>query len=46
MNLSFNEVKKMKNGLNEKYNESTFDVKNSVNLKSSYGGTATKILKK
>jgi len=43
--ISFNEVKKLKNDLN--YNVmKVFDVKNSVNLKSSYGGTSTKNIKK
>ena len=43
--LSFNEVKKMKNDLNKNVMR-TFDVRNSVNLKSSYGGTSTKNIKK
>jgi argininosuccinate lyase len=43
--LSFNEVKKMKNNLNRNVMK-VFDVRNSVNSKSSYGGTATKNIKK
>jgi len=43
--LNFNEVKKMKSGLDKNVMK-VFDVKNSVNLKSSYGGTATKNIKK
>ena len=43
--LNFNEVKKMKNGL-DKNVMNVFDVKNSVNLKTSYGGTAIKNIKK
>ena len=43
--LSFNEVKKMKNDLNRNVMR-IFDVRNSVNLKSSYGGTSTKNIKK
>jgi len=43
--LSFNEVKKMKNDLNKNVMR-IFDVRNSVNLKSSYGGTSTKNIKK
>ena len=43
--LSFSEVKKMKNNLNRNVMK-VFDVKNSVNSKSSYGGTATKNIKK
>jgi len=43
--LSFNEVKKMKNDLNKNVMR-VFDVKNSVNLKTSYGGTSTKNIKK
>ena len=43
--LNFNEVKKMKNNLNKKV-MSVFNVKNSVNFKSSYGGTSTKNIKK
>tara|TARA_Y100000590_G_scaffold158076_1_gene181512 strand:+ start:3193 stop:4581 length:1389 start_codon:yes stop_codon:yes gene_type:complete len=43
--LSFNEVKKFKNDLDKKVIK-IFDVKNSVNLKTSYGGTSTKNVKK
>jgi len=43
--LSFNEVKKVKNDLNKNVMK-IFDVKNSVNLKTSYGGTSTKNIKK
>jgi argininosuccinate lyase len=43
--LSFKEVKKMKNDLNKNILD-TFDVKNSINSKTSYGGTATKNIKK
>jgi argininosuccinate lyase len=43
--LSFKEVKKMKNGLNKNVMK-VFNVKNSVNLKTSYGGTSTKNIKK
>jgi len=43
--LNFNEVKKIKNGLNKNVMK-VFDVRNSVNLKSSYGGTSTKNIKK
>ena len=43
--LSFNEVKKFKKNLNKKVIK-IFDVKNSVNLKTSYGGTSTKNVKK
>ena len=43
--LSFDEVKKMKKNLNKNVMK-VFDVKNSVNLKASYGGTATKNIKK
>ena len=43
--LSFNEVKKFKKDLNKNVMK-VFDVKNSVNLKSSYGGTAIKNIKK
>jgi len=43
--LSFNEVKKVKNNLNKNV-MSVFNVKNSVNLKTSYGGTAIKNIKK
>ncbi len=43
--LSFDEVKKVKKDLNKKVMK-VFDVKNSVNSKSSYGGTATKNIKR
>ena len=43
--LSFNEVKKVKTDLNENVMH-VFNVKNSVNLKKSYGGTSTKNIKK
>ena len=43
--LSFSEVKKIKKDLNKKVMK-VFDVKNSVNLKSSYGGTSIKNVKK
>ena len=43
--LSFNEVKKVKNDLSENVMK-VFDVINSVNLKTSYGGTSTKNIKK
>ena len=43
--LNFNEVKKMKNDLNKNVMK-VFDVKNSVNLKTSYGGTSIKNIKK
>ena len=43
--LNFSEVKKMKNNLNKNV-MSVFDVRNSVNLKTSYGGTSTKNIKK
>ena len=43
--LKFDEVKKVKNDLNKNVMK-VFDVTNSVNLKSSYGGTATKNIKK
>jgi len=43
--LNFDEVKKIKNDLNKNVMK-VFDVTNSVNLKSSYGGTATKNIKK
>jgi len=39
--LSFNEVKKIKNNLNKNV-MNVFNVRNSVNLKTSYGGTSTK----
>ena len=43
--LSFSEVKKIKNDL-DKNVMNVFSVKNAVNLKSSYGGTSTKNIKK
>ena len=43
--LNFNEVKKMENDLDKNVME-VFNVRNSVNLKTSYGGTATKNIKK
>ena len=43
--LKFSEVKKVKNDLDKNVMK-VFDVKNSVNLKSSYGGTATKNIEK
>ena len=43
--LSFTEIKKMKNDLNKNVMK-VFDVINSVNLKTSYGGTSTKNIKK
>jgi argininosuccinate lyase len=43
--LSFSEVKKMKNDLNKNVMK-VFDVNNSVNLKTSYGGTSIKNIKK
>ena len=43
--LSFREVLKVKNNLNKNV-MNVFDVKNSVNLKTSYGGTSTKNIKK
>ena len=43
--LNFEEVKKMKNNLNKNVMK-VFNVKNSVNLKTSYGGTSTKNIKK
>ena len=43
--ISFPEIKKIKNDLNISVMK-VFDVKNSVNLKSSYGGTSTKNIKK
>ena len=43
--LNFNEVKKIKNNLNKKV-MNIFNVKNSVDLKTSYGGTSTKNIKK
>ena len=43
--LNFDEVKKIKNNL-DKNVMNVFDVRNSVNLKTLYGGTATKNIKK
>jgi len=43
--LSFNEVKRMKNDLNKNVMK-IFNVENSVNIKTSYGGTSTKNIKK
>ena len=43
--LSFKEVKKMNSGVDKNVMK-VFDVKNSVNLKTSYGGTSTKNIKK
>ena len=43
--LNFNEVKKIKNDLNKNVMK-VFDAKNSVNLKTSHGGTSTKNIKK
>ncbi len=43
--LTFDEVKKIKNGLDKNVMK-VFNVKNSVNLKTSYGGTSTKNIKK
>ena len=43
--LSFNEVRKMNNKLNSNVMK-VFNVKNSVNLKTSYGGTSIKNIKK
>ena len=43
--LNFSEVKKMKNDLDKNVME-IFNVRNAVNLKTSYGGTATKNIKK
>ena len=43
--LSFNEVIKFKGNLNKKV-MNVFNVRNSVNLKTSYGGTSTKNIKK
>jgi len=43
--LNFNEVKKMKSDLDKNVMK-VFDVRNSVNLKTSYGGTSTKNIKK
>ena len=43
--LNFNEVKKIKNNL-DKNVMNVFNVRNSVNLKTSYGGTSTKNIRK
>jgi len=43
--LNFGEVKKIKNNL-DKNVMNVFNVRNSVNLKTSYGGTSTKNIKK
>jgi len=43
--LTFNEVKKMSNNLDKNVMK-VFNVKNSVNLKNSFGGTSTKNIKK
>jgi argininosuccinate lyase len=43
--LNFNEIQKIKDNLNKNV-MNVFNVKNSVNLKTSYGGTATKNIKK
>ena len=43
--LSFKEVKKMNSDVDKNVMK-VFDVKNSVNLKTSYGGTSTKNIKK
>ena len=43
--LNFNEVKKIYNNLNKSVMD-VFNVRNSVNLKTSYGGTSTKNIKK
>ena len=43
--LNFNEVKKVKKDIDKNVLK-VFDVRNSVNLKSSYGGTSTKNIKK
>jgi len=43
--LNFNEVLKIKSNLNKNV-MNVFNVKNSVNLKTSYGGTSTKNIKK
>ena len=43
--LHFDEIKKIKKNLNKNVMK-IFNVKNSVNLKTSYGGTATKNIKK
>ena len=43
--LNLNEIKKMKNDLDKNVMK-VFNVRNSVNLKTSYGGTSTKNIKK
>ena len=43
--LNFSEVKKMKSDLDKNVMK-VFNVRNSVNLKTSYGGTSTKNIKK
>ena len=43
--LSFNEIRKIKKNLNKKVMQ-IFQVRNSVNIKTSYGGTSTKNIKK
>ena len=43
--LNFSEVKKISNGLNKNVMD-VFNVRNSVDLKTSYGGTSTKNIKK
>tara|TARA_B100000579_G_scaffold134580_1_gene108946 strand:+ start:6667 stop:8055 length:1389 start_codon:yes stop_codon:yes gene_type:complete len=43
--LSFNEIRKVKKNLNKKVMQ-IFQVRNSVNIKTSYGGTSTKNIKK
>ena len=43
--LNFDEIKKVKNDLNKNVMK-IFDVRNSVNSKTSYGGTSTKNIKK
>jgi len=43
--LNFDEVIKIKNNLDKKV-MNVFNVRNSVNLKTSYGGTSTKNIKK
>jgi len=43
--LNFSDIKKMKNNLDKKVMK-VFNVKNSVNSKTSYGGTSTKNIKK
>ena len=43
--INFEEIKKIKSGINKNVLK-VFDVRNSVNSKSSYGGTSTKNIKK